>query len=171
MRNLIWSTFNDIKYKTYLVGILIEKYQKWDRNVNVFLALVSSTSIASWAIWKRYDFIWGFIIVVSQVLTVIKPYIPYFKYVKELNKRNQKLDSYCIDFEKLWYDFDNKVITEQEASRRYFSLKKAVSELLSFGDDVILSSSKKDVNKSNEKMKIFLKTNYNIDININPLNS
>ena len=101
MRDKIWATLNDIKYKGYLLGFVINKFQKWDRNVNIFLAIASSTSIAAWAVWKINPMIWGAIIALSQVLTVIKPYFPYFKYVKELNVKSVKVDLLNIEFEKM----------------------------------------------------------------------
>ena len=148
-------------------SILVDKYQKWDRNVNIFIAFSSSSSVASWIIWNKYQVVWSAIIVISQLLTVIKPYIPFFKYVKELNQRSQKLDILCIDFEKLWYQIQNKKISMDNASDKYFDLKKKASEILTFNDDTIFSVSKYNENKANEKMKIYLKNNYNIEISIN----
>ncbi|HOT14476.1 MAG TPA: hypothetical protein PK252_06910 [Bacteroidales bacterium] len=78
MREQIWALFCDLKYKSYLSSILVDKYQKWDRNVNIFIAFSSSSSVASWIIWNKYQVVWSAIIVISQLLTVIKPYIPFF---------------------------------------------------------------------------------------------
>lgn len=167
MRNKIWASFCNIKFQSYLLGILIDKYQKLDRNINIFLALTTSSSVASWAIWQKYHLLWSIIILVSQVIQVVKPYFPYFKFVKELNIVNQKVGLIAIDFEKLWYKFDSKKISEQDASEEYFALKKMISEAFNFGEDVLLSTSKSNVNKANQRMKIFLKSNYNIDISIN----
>lgn len=166
MKNQIWATLCDIKFKAYLVSILVNKYQKWDRNINIFIALTSSTSVASWIIWEKYQLLWSIIIVLSQILTVIKPYFPYFKYVKELNDRSKKLDVLSIDFEKLWHSFQLKTLKNEDATNEYFNLKKSFNEILNFGDDIIFSTSKKDENKANQKMKIYLKNNFNIEINI-----
>jgi len=167
MRTQIWAAYCDIKFKAYLISILVNKYQKWDRNINIFLALAASSSVASWAIWKKYEIVWSSIILASQVVNVIKPYIPYFKFVKELNMRSQKFDFLTIDYERLWYKFNNNKISEDIAVSEYFELKKKTSELLNFGDDILFSASKRDEKKANEKMKYFLKSNYNIDIDTN----
>lgn len=65
------------------MSILFEKYQHGDRFVNVLLDIASSGSIAAWAVWKSAPMVWGGIIAGSQLVTAIKPYFPYFKYVKE----------------------------------------------------------------------------------------
>ncbi len=164
MRVQIWASLCDFKFKAYLISILVNKYQKWDRNINIFIAFAASSSIASWAIWQKYDLVWSLIIVASQVINVIKPYIPYFKFVKELNLRSQKLDILTIEYEQLWYQFNNRKISEDEAAKMYFDLKKRISELLNFGDDILFHTSKRNEKKANEKMKNYLKTNYNIKI-------
>jgi hypothetical protein len=170
MKTQIWATFCDVKYKAYLISILVNKYQKWDRNINIFTALASSTSVASWIIWEKYQLIWSIIIVLSQIVTVVKPYFPYFKYVRELSDRSQKIDSLSIDFEKLWHDFQVKTLNTNEASALYFNLKKSLNEILNFGDDIIFSTSKNDEQKANQKMKVYLKNNFNIEINLPPKN-
>jgi hypothetical protein len=135
--------------------------------MNVFLAIVSSTSIAAWAIWKVTPIIWASIIAVSQVLTVAKPYFPYFKYVKEFNLKCIRLEIINIEFERLWYKLQNKKITEDIADDLYFDLRKQTSEILNFSDDTIFKVTSMIEKKANESMKYFLQTNYEISININ----
>jgi hypothetical protein len=167
MREQIWAFLNDTKFKGYCLTFLVNKFQKWDRNINIFLAIASSTSIAAWAIWKVNPLIWAAIIAASQVLTVIKPYFPYFKYVKELNAKSFRVDLLNIEFERLWYKLQNKKITEDEAVEIYFDLRKHTTEIFNFGDDTIFDVKKDIEQKANERMKVFLKNNYGISININ----
>jgi hypothetical protein len=164
VKTQIWATLCDVRFKSYLLSILVNKYQRWDRNINIFIALASSSSIATWIIWDKYQLLWSTIIVASQVLTVIKPYFPYFKYIRELNQRSHKMDSLSIDLEKLWHDFQVKTLKQSEVKKQYFNFKKTISEALNFGDDIIFSTSSKDINNANLKMKVYLKNNYNIDI-------
>lgn len=157
----------DTKFKTYCLGFLVSKFQCWDRNINIFLAITSSGSIAAWAIWELYPMLWATIIAISQVLTAIKPYFPFFKYVKELNAKNYKMELINIDIERLWYKLSKRNISEEEAEEQYFDLRRQIGELLNFGDDAVYKATKKIEQKANERMKIFLKNNYGIDININ----
>ncbi len=162
METKIWSLLNNIKFKGYCLGFVVERFQKWDRNINIFLALASSGSIAGWAIWNNYPIVWGSIIASSQVLTVIKPYFPYFKFVKELNKKCYQVDNLSIETERLWYDFRNESIEENIIAERYFDLKKQLTEIFTFGDDTIFNVTKKIENKADECMKTYLKNEYDI---------
>jgi len=164
METQIWSLLNNTKFKGYCLGFVVERFQKWDRNLNIFLALASSGSIAGWAIWNDYPIVWGVIIASSQVLTVVKPYFPYFKYVKELNKKCYQVDGLSIEAEKLWYDFRNELISTEIAAERFFDLKKQLAEIFTFGDDTIFSVTKKIEEKANQRMKVYLKNEYEITV-------
>lgn len=167
MREQIWATLIDTKFKGYCLSFLVDKFQKWDRNINIFLALASSTSIAAWAIWEVNPMIWAAIIALSQVMTVVKPYFPYFKYVKELNTKSSQVDLLNIEFERLWYKLEHRKITTDEGVEIYFDLRKQMTDVFKFSDDTIFDVKSNIEQKSNERMKVFLKNNYGILININ----
>ena len=167
MRTQIWGALCNQQFKSYCLTLLVKRYQLWDRNINVFLAVASSSSIAAWAIWKITPIIWASIIAASQVMTVVKPYFPYFKYVKEFNLKCIRLEIINIEFERLWHKLQTKKLTEDEAEELYFELRKQTSEILNFSDDTIFDVTPKIERKANERMKYFLQTNYGISISIN----
>ena len=167
MKKQIWAELCDLRFKGYCLKFLTTKFQKLDRNINIFLAIASSGSIAAWAIWDSTSIIWGAIIAISQVITVIKPYFPYFKYAKEINSKSLKIDILNIEFEKLWYKLQNKIIDNGQAADLYFTYQKEIAEILNFNDDTLFRINKKIKQRANEKMKTFLKNNYGITININ----
>jgi hypothetical protein len=167
MRTQIWGALCNMQFKSFCLSILVKRYQHWERNINVFLAIASSTSIAAWAIWKITPIIWASIIAASQVLTVIKPYFPYFKYVKEFNLKCIRLELINIEFERVWYRLQNKKIDDDEAEELYYELRKQTSEILNFSDDTVFEVTSNVERKANEKMKYFLQANYGISININ----
>jgi hypothetical protein len=164
MRTQIWSLLCDCKFKSYYMGHMVTKYQKYDRNLNIFLAIASSGSIAAWAIWSIYPMLWGIIIAASQVLSVIKPYLPFFKYVKELNLKLVRIESLNIDFEKLWFKIQRSKISEDDSVEEYFILQKQLTEILNFSDESLFEFDKNIKIKADRQMKVFLKTKYNIEI-------
>ena len=167
MRTQIWGSLCNLQFKSYCLALLVKRYQRWERNINVFLAIASSTSIAAWAVWKVTPIIWASIIAISQILTVVKPYFPYFKYVKEFNLKCIRLEIINIEFERLWHKLQTKKITDDSADDLYFDLRKQISELLNFSDDTIFEVTPTIEKKANERMKYFLQTNYGISINVN----
>ena len=73
----------DLKQRAELCKLLAAKYSKRKRWLSVFLAILSSGSLGGWVIWRELALMWTTIIVISQVLTVVRPYVPYNKYVKK----------------------------------------------------------------------------------------
>jgi len=166
MRKQIWAELCNLRFKGYCLRFLTIKFQKWDRNVNIFLAISSSGSIAAWAIWESTTLIWGAVIAFSQVITVVKPYFPYFRYTKEINSKTIKIEVLNIEFERLWYKIENKKINEEEAAELYFTYQKEIAEILNFDDDTLFKIDSKIKQKANAKMKIYLRNNHGIHINI-----
>ena len=166
MREKIWAALVNLRYKGYLIDLLVNAFQRWDRNINIFLALTSSGSIAAWAIWKKYEITWGIIIAMSQIVTVIKPYFPYYKYVKELNAKSLKIENLNIEFERLWDKLQRGKLDEDQAADIYYSLQKEGNEYFNFNDETVFLVTKKMKLKANVSMKLFLKSNYNIAITI-----
>lgn len=160
----IWATFCNMKYKGFLFGLLVSRYQKLDRNINIFLALASSGSIAAWAVWQDYPIVWSSIIAFSQVITTIKPYFPYSKVIKELNSRCYKVDLLNIEYERFWNKISRGVLTEDTMEQFYYDHNKTYAEVLNFPDDLVFDTSKEIENKANHRMKTFLKTFYGIEI-------
>jgi hypothetical protein len=163
MRDKIWASLCNMQFKEYYIDFQINMFQKYDRNINIFLAFTSSTSIAAWAMWKDYAFVWALIIAISQIITVIKPYFPYYKYVKELNIKYARIGNINIEFEKLWDSLKREKLTEDEASEIYYKLKKECNDILKFSDETVFSHTKTIEKKANECMSNFLEANYGIN--------
>ena len=74
---LIWNQMQNSKFKEFYIGYLIEKYQKRERLLNIFLVIVTSSSISAWAIWEVniLKWVWAVIIAISQIISLIKPYL------------------------------------------------------------------------------------------------
>ena len=43
--------FSNIVFKAYVMDAMVICYQKYDKRINIWLAIVSSSSIAAWTGW------------------------------------------------------------------------------------------------------------------------
>lgn len=157
----------DMKFKSFIFGLLVTKYQRRDRNVNIFLALASSGSIAAWAVWKEYPLLWSSIIALSQVVMTIKPYFPYHKVIKELNSRCLKLNLLNIETERIWNKIQRGKLTDDNIEQYYYDYNKTYAELLNFPDDLVFVTSREIEAKAEDKLKNYLKSFYGIDNSLN----
>lgn len=164
---LIWNQMQNSKFKEFYINLLLETFQKRERTINIFLVIVTSTSISAWAIWK-FDYLqwlWAIIIAVSQIISLIKPYLNYSKYAKELNEKSFLLQTLNVEYEKLWLSYKFEKITNEQAFEKAFDLKNTLTKGLNFSEDIIISENKEIFSKAKEKLAHYLKNNFNLKPN------
>lgn len=80
IRRKIWNLLADVKANECYSKLVLKRYQKYDRALNIFLVITTSSSVTAWAIWDHFGMVWGAIIAISQLLTLIKPSFLFQKY-------------------------------------------------------------------------------------------
>ncbi|MUH73198.1 hypothetical protein [Psychrosphaera haliotis] len=118
-----WNQLKELKVHVYYVQGYAVKQNKYDQMINIFLAITSSTSIAAWALWEDYQFVWALIIAVSQVITAIKPLLPFKKRLSALNKLADMLSLIALKAERDWYFVAEGKLTEEVIHTKWADLK------------------------------------------------
>ena len=114
MQAKYWRYMVQIKAWTFYLNLYIEDSYKWEKRVNVFSAIASSTSIAAWVIWQELSFVWSVIIAISQVLTAIKEFMPYSKRLKFLVPFMEDLKFLYNKIEYNWFKVSEGKLKEEE---------------------------------------------------------
>lgn len=125
-----FNEFFDLLTHKYYLDIYHQKSVNINRVINVFLAATSSSSICGWAIWNEFAFIWGGIIAISQLLTVIKQYVPYKQRLKFLGKVLADFEILQNDAEKKWFDVSEGKLTIKEINDLRFDIREKKSAIL-----------------------------------------
>lgn len=129
MQEKYWNYMVQIKASIYYLDIYAEQSYKWDRRINAYGAIASSSSIAAWAIWKDLSYIWAIIIAVSQVLTALKEYFPFSRRLKVLHPFIEEIKVLYIKMEYDWYKVAEGELTEKEINTLLFSYKKEFANI------------------------------------------
>jgi hypothetical protein len=79
-----WTQLKHLKTHIFYCHFYALHTDKIDKGLNIFLALTSSGSIAAWAVVKDHAMLWACIIAASQIVTAIKPFLPYRQRAKAL---------------------------------------------------------------------------------------
>ncbi|MBL4677566.1 MAG: hypothetical protein JKY70_15395 [Mucilaginibacter sp.] len=161
--NIIWNQLQNSKFKELQLALLLEKFQKREKTLNIFLVIATSSSISAWAIWQLdyLKWLWAGIIALSQIVILVKPYLNYVKYAKELNEKHFLLETLNVEYEKLWLAFKFQKISIQEAFDKSFELKTTMSKSLNFSDDVLVTKSKKIADQAKADLLNYLKVTFN----------
>lgn len=150
-RSQIWNFLIDSKTNEYLSSFVVKQYQKWDLWTNVFLVIATSSSIATWAIWGKLPILWATIIAVSQIITLIKPYFLFPKYIKVFYEKKIQWQNLSLELEELWHKYENEIIDKANASNIYFTLRKRCLTFDKVPDDIIFF----DFNNLQEKAETY----------------
>ncbi len=114
--------------------VYLSHYELESHRIENFLgmssAVASSTSIAAWAIWQQWQFVWGSIIATSQVLSAIKRFLPYSRRLKAVVSLNSELSSLLIFAEKNWYDVAQGSLPDDEIHKLIMEIKDRRSKAI-----------------------------------------
>ena len=129
MQEKYWKYMVQIKAWIFYLDVYTEDSYRWDRIINIVVAIASSTSIAAWAIWQKYSFVWSIIIAISQVLTTIKGFLPYSKRLKMLVPFMEDLKFLYNKIEYNWFKVASGDLSEDEINELLYSFKDEFSNI------------------------------------------
>jgi hypothetical protein len=158
-----WQELYELKVHTSYLSIYLLKTEKIDTTINAFLAVASSGSIAGWAMWKDYQFVWASIIVLSQFITAIKTFLPYNLRIKNISKVLKEMELLSIEYEKQWFYISEGEKTIEEINTLRFEIKEKKSKIMSkYFTTNILPSNKKYLNEAEDIVLININNYYTI---------
>ncbi len=140
--------------------ISAERYEKW---INIFLAIVSNGSIAAWAIWQKYPFAWALLIGLSQVFNAIRPYLPFQVRSKTISKINLELKDLALHAERKWYAVSEGLLTSEQIHEETMDIKERKSKMEStfFGSSP-LPHKDAFLKNAEDQAKVYFRSNYNV---------
>jgi len=117
-----WKEFYRLKVHINYVELMLSKTENWDRWIKMISAIASSTSIAGWVIWKEYAFVWGGFIAASQVMSAIRPYLPYKERLRCYAALLIELEEIQLSVESRWIEISGGEYAEAK-------IRNSLSEL------------------------------------------
>jgi hypothetical protein len=160
LRQQIWTNLVNTKFKCIYLGYLINRNKRVSLFINIFLAIISLSSISAWTIWKIFPELFTTLIAASNILMVIKPHLAYEKRIKELTEKIIMLEDVQFEYEKLWYQFETKVIDESDASKLYFEILEKQKNSLRTSTEIIIGKNKSISQKSDSETDTYLRNQY-----------
>ncbi|HBR93309.1 MAG TPA: hypothetical protein DEA90_04005 [Opitutae bacterium] len=106
MRERFWKNLINTKFQAYYYIDLAWLIENGDRMINFIIGFVSSASIAAWALWDNIPWLWASIVVVSQIIIVAKPYLPFIKDVNTYIEYSYDLERLYLEYEGHWHQLE-----------------------------------------------------------------
>lgn len=160
MEDRIWTNLANIKFKCIYTAKVSTRSYHLGNFYSIFLALATASSVATWAIWSKFPYIWAAIVAISQVLHVVKPHIPYIKNDKEFIEQSLLFESLYLEYEKLWYENIKLSANADEIEKKFYELRQKEHEINIRFKHVVCPNFKGLIKQSDIETNNFLITNY-----------
>ncbi|WGR99097.1 hypothetical protein MTX26_33780 [Bradyrhizobium sp. ISRA443] len=123
-QRIFWDELVTSRRDARYVDLYLARTELIDRCLKGFIAIAASSSIAGWAIIKEYSFVWAAVVAGSQVLQVVKEYLPYKTRLRALTVLSQDLNAISLSAENHWYKVCTGTLYDDDIHDLRFDLKQ-----------------------------------------------
>lgn len=165
MRNKIWYELVHVKYGEQYLNFYIGCQQTLKKTFQILTLVVSGSGILGWKYFEEYTWIALLLIMIMQLFLLVEnQLIRSDKEIEEIIQLKMRYTKYFNKIEKLWTDFTRKVIDEEEAQERFFSLRRSDWEPIEELDAKLnIKKYQRLILKSDEETNQYIKTYHNYE--------
>jgi hypothetical protein len=102
-RQIYWNQLVLVKVVASYVRHYRDEQARWITRVGLFKAIVTSSTIGAWGVWKDYAYAWAILLGLAQVLDAAKDFIPQTKNRRNASEFVSALDTIIIDARFEWH--------------------------------------------------------------------
>jgi hypothetical protein len=113
-----------VKFKAFYMSECSRIAGVAGQGYSFMLAFASTSCVAAWAVWQRHPAVWAWIVAIAQVFHIGRPYVPFLKHEKDFLEMSFEFDVLYLDYERLWFAFENGQVNEQTAERRFYGFRE-----------------------------------------------
>ena len=155
-----WNFMIELSVHMYYLEEFLRYYQTIERRIKYLLAITSSSSIATWAIWQKYSFLWAFLIACSQVLNAIKHLFPFAQREKIIKNILPELNNLVSEVELQYYNVANGLLTDYSIHEVTIKFKQRKDNMILKLNDNVLPESDNFMEKAESKTNIYFQNYY-----------
>jgi len=164
-----WNHLVQQKFDELYVSRYLQRSEWWDTSVNAFLAITSATSVSAWALWKKYDLLWAGIVMLAQIVTVAKQFLPFRKRIAPLRAAGYAYEEIFLKAEAQWFEVSSGELSESEINDRLFEFKTDQAKAWKkIAGDISLPSSRRLRVACDRLTAEYFQHNYHVAVTIYP---
>lgn len=122
MKRGLWESMLDADMNARYWKKLAKRYSSVDVGIKIFLALLTSGSVAGWKFWSDNPEVWKTLSAIAAVVSIILPIIQLPKSINKMSNLTGRWLQIQYDYELLWADC-LKNENNQNLPKRYKDIK------------------------------------------------
>ena len=102
----IWESMWDSLLGARYWRTISQRRYRWNRFLKIFLAITSSSTVASWGLWNETKIVWQIFGGVSAVISVTLPILNLEKEIQMMSTLSVKWSQIHNQYDILWVDYE-----------------------------------------------------------------
>jgi hypothetical protein len=151
MRDRIWTELTQAKHNEEFASLYAERQRTNLKWFNIGVLVFSTGGVMGWTIWDNFPLLACIIIASVSLLRLIQPHIiSTEKQISNIDTISNFYFGYYNKLERLWYDNEQKTLSNEAVKSKFFKIKETESELTSLINDTIRTKPKRLVDKAGQ---------------------
>lgn len=122
-REAVWYAMLDADLNYRYWDTIGRKYFKRERAITIFLAIISSSAVASWGFWQHIDIVWKILTGCSAILAIINPILNIQKTIQIMAALRSNWHNLFYQYEKMWLNIESNTINLENVKNEYGKLR------------------------------------------------
>ena len=149
MRDKFWHELTQIKHNVTYTVLYLERQKRILKIFNISILFFSAAGIMGLKFWDSFPLIACIIVTIISLFKLIMPQlIMSERNLLNLDKVHLFYSDQLLKFEQLWFEFNKKIIDENQLSEKYFELAKNELEINKILNDMDIYKPKNLVKKT-----------------------
>jgi hypothetical protein len=124
MKKVIWDSMLDADLNARYWSYLSRRYYLQDKYSKIFLAAMSSGTVASWQFWAAVPIVWKGLSALSALTAIALPIINWSKMIENMVRLKQQWTEIKNEYEIIWISYRNKNKTDADIEKEILRVKK-----------------------------------------------
>ncbi len=142
-KQAIWDSMLDADMNARYWGYLTRRYYNKDKYSKLFLAAMSSGTVASWGFWANVEIIWKVLSAISALIAISLPILNYQKLIESIAEQKREWTHLKNEYESLWLSLKTKnqkeIVSEYKKIKVHETIKTKDESKLPYDRELIMS--------------------------------
>jgi len=142
-KDLLWRSLLDADQNARYWRAMTLRYVRRERMAKIFLAIVSSATVAGWGFWRDVNWLWQGLSIIAAIIASAMPIIDVSRQIESMLELHERWLQLLNEYEDVWTARGN--ITDLDVQEKLKILKALEVELSKKAaklpnDDVVLGT-------------------------------
>jgi len=130
LRENLWDSMLTAHLNYRYWSELASRYLNFDKSSKIFLAIASSTTVATWAFWQDAHTLWKILSAISALMAIALPFLNLQDYIKRMTSLRVEWFRTMKSYEAIFLKYETGQTTEIETRNEYVEISTGESELI-----------------------------------------